>query len=135
MSDRARSREDGFTLIEVLVSLTILGVGLAVLLQIFAGGLDVSRETQAEMNAAGLARSLLDELGTLRPLQEGDVSGQFDEQYSWQVRAQHYGSYDERQSWSANPLLVTVVVRWQDGAQPRSLSLTTLRFAGPESKQ
>jgi general secretion pathway protein I len=134
MNDAVRS-DSGFTLIEVLVSLTILGVGLAALLRIFSGGLDLSRETQAEMYAAGLAQSLLDEVGTVRPVQEGDVSGQFDERYSWQIRAQPYGGYDERQAWSANPLVVTIVVRWQEGSQMRALTLRTLRFGVVEAAQ
>jgi general secretion pathway protein I len=128
----ARQGEGGFTLIEVLVSLTILGISLAVLLNVFSTGLDLAHATQAETTATSLAQSLLDQVGSLVPLREGDVSGQFDDQYTWQVRAEPYGIYEDRQSWPTNALIVTVTVRWQDGDHPRAVSLTTLRLAAPE---
>jgi general secretion pathway protein I len=132
MSSEQHTGESGFTLIEILVSLAILGISLSVLLNMFSTGLDLAQRTQAETVASGLAESVADELGTAIPLHEGDTSGRFDDRYSWQVRAVPYGSAEDRQSWPSNALLVTVVVRWQDGDRPRSLSLTTLRLAGSD---
>lgn len=130
MSRALRDREAGFTLIEVLVSLTILGISLAVLLRIFSNGLDLAHDTEADSVASGLAQSLLDDLGTTIPLREGDVAGRFDERYSWQVHAVPYGAAEDRESWPSNPLAVTVLVRWDDGGRPHSVSMTTLRLVG-----
>ena len=134
MNSAARPDESGFTLVEVLVSLAILGVSLAVLLNAFSGGLDRARDTKDEMTASMLAQSLLDQIGTTVALREGDTSGQFDNGYSWQIRSAPYGTYDDRQAWRANPMMVTVTVRWDDGAPPHALTLTTLRLAPPESQ-
>src|ERR1700678_4212390 len=51
--------EAGFTLIEVLVSLTILSISLGVLLAIFLQGLDRAHESRDEASARALAQSLL----------------------------------------------------------------------------
>ena len=56
---RARGGERGFTLIEVLVALTILSISLAALLAVFTQGLDRARESRNEAAARVLAQSLL----------------------------------------------------------------------------
>src|SRR5437763_2184256 len=56
---RRSGSQSGFTLIEVLVALTILSISMATLLAIFLQGLDRARESSNEAAARVLAQSLL----------------------------------------------------------------------------
>ena len=49
-------REEGFTLLEVMVALSILGVALTVLFGVFANNLARSRETQSRLEARSQSR-------------------------------------------------------------------------------
>lgn len=128
-----RSAEQGFTLIEVLVALTILSISMAVLLNIFSDSLSRIRENESRTVAGSLAQSLLAEVGVSQPLHEGDEGGTFANGYRWRVRAERYGTNEDRQAWPVTALLVTVSV-WKDGNAERPMELTTLRLVpkGPQ---
>lgn len=57
-----RNRQSGFTLIEVVVALTLLGVTYAAILGAFSGSLKLLRQAAEYQNAVILARSKLDEI-------------------------------------------------------------------------
>lgn len=79
----------GFTLIEVLVSVTLLGVGIASVL----GGMGALNQAEARNRDAEkmlrLAHTKLDELDATGQLQSSQQDGDFSEQnepnYTWQV--------------------------------------------------
>jgi general secretion pathway protein I len=123
------SRPPGFTLLEVLVALAILGVALGALLQIFAGGL--RRLTVSEDYAAAVmqARSELDLLGAQLPLAEGQYSGSFADGMAWTARLRRYdvGRFGNDAALAVIPYEITVTVSW---GEHRALTLTSLRLAG-----
>jgi prepilin-type N-terminal cleavage/methylation domain-containing protein len=49
-------RFQGFTLIEVVVALTVLGVGLIVIIELFSGGLRLGRMAEEYTQAVSYAR-------------------------------------------------------------------------------
>ncbi|HSR10780.1 MAG TPA: type II secretion system protein [Thermodesulfobacteriota bacterium] len=75
----------GFTLIEVVVAISILGLGLVVIMELFAGGLRSGRASQEHTKAAGYARLKIEEVSLARTLQEGVETGEFDREYRWSV--------------------------------------------------
>jgi general secretion pathway protein I len=85
MSRRAR----GFTLLEVLVAFVILAVAMGMLLAMLSRGLGQVRRAQDETEASLHAQSLLDALGVIEPLAEGERHGEFEGgryRYRLQVR-------------------------------------------------
>ena len=65
----------GFTLLEVLIALTIVGLGVVTLLQIFSLGLRLEARSMASTEAVTHGARVMDELLARRKLPEGSDSG------------------------------------------------------------
>ena len=74
---------DGFTLLESLVSLTIISSLLLLLLQSLNISIFQLKKTDTAVLAASLSRSLLNEMGVVHPLQPGEISGRIENLASW----------------------------------------------------
>jgi type II secretion system protein I len=130
--NRREHQSAGFTLIEVLVSLAILAISMAVLLNIFSDSLNRTRMAESEMAAGSLVQSLLAEAGIIRPLRIGDETGEYNNGFRWRLHVEPYGSTEDAQAWSVRAFKVTASVMWGDGGAARSKTLTTLKLAPPE---
>lgn len=73
----------GFTLIEILVALTLFAVIGGTLLQLFSQGLRSTRVASEYEHAVLLARSKLTELQAYNQLRPGNYEGRFDNGYRW----------------------------------------------------
>ena len=130
-SSATRRREDGFTLMEVLVAFAIFAVSFAAILQIFSGGLSNAAVADRALVALGHAESLLARAGIETPLTEGERRGELSDGMRWR---QSVTRYDDAQILAAppppgmQPYSVTVSVSWQDGPRRRDVTLTTLRL-------
>jgi general secretion pathway protein I len=131
MSNR---RSAGFTLVEVLVALTILAISMTVLMSVIATNLDRAREVRDENNAAALLQSLLAQTGTSLSVAPGETSGEFPNGFRWHLDIEPYGTPDERAGWPAEAVTITGTVSWQDGTSTHAKTLTTLRVL-PEPAQ
>ena len=83
-------RSGGFTLMELIAAFVIFAIGFGVLLQILGGALHTTRQSAEYTQAALWAQSLLDIQGVGTPLKEGGRSGQFDEQFSYELNISKY---------------------------------------------
>ena len=81
-SDRA---EAGFTLIEILVSLVILGIILATFAEVLSGSLLSSRRIDSGTEALLFARSTMDRIGRDQPLRAGLSRGAFPDGGGWSL--------------------------------------------------
>ena len=72
----ARQASRGFSLIEVVVALAILGVGVLSLIQLFSGSLRTTKKSEDYSKALIYARSLMEEAYSMPDLTE--VPGAFD---------------------------------------------------------
>lgn len=122
-------RYRGFTLIETVVALAILGLGLAVLIPVFGDVLDRNARADARATAASLAQSLLARLDNDLPLAPGTTTGRFDNGYRWEIAITPYGDDADRGAWPLTPYQVLATVAWPAGQAERSVMLTTLRLA------
>lgn len=127
--DRA---DRGFTLLEVLVALAILGVSLGVLLGTFSAGLERTRQAEDRQRASALLQSLLAGAGTESPLVEGETGGTTPDGWRWRLRVVPYGSAEDLEAWPVAAREVTAEVVWPGIAGERSLAFTTLRLAPKE---
>lgn len=127
-------RDDGFTLLEVLVALTVLGVALTVLFAIFGHSLARSRETQSRLEARALATSLLAQAEASPRLSFGDSSGRMNSGMEWQLDVRPYGDDKDRQAWPAAAAQVTATIRWGDRDSGQTLTLSTLHLLPKEAR-
>lgn len=85
MSRLGRSRDAGFTLLEVIISLAIAGLSLVALMQASSTGLRLTGRAYGNAEAILLARSKLDEVGTVLPLVPGRLEGQEEDGSAWEI--------------------------------------------------
>lgn len=72
MTDRRRQR--GFTLLEVMVAVSIMAVGIVAALELFGGSLNLAGEAERQSKATILANQLVDEMLWRDVLEEGEES-------------------------------------------------------------
>ncbi|MDB5394595.1 MAG: prepilin-type N-terminal cleavage/methylation protein [Rhodospirillales bacterium] len=122
------SRPLGFTLLEVLVALAILGAALGALLQAFTGGFHRLSVLEDYSTAVTHARSELDRLGAELPLAEGQYSGSFTDGMTWTAQLRRYdvGSSGKNAALAVITFEITVTVFWREH---RALTLSSLRLA------
>jgi general secretion pathway protein I len=121
------ARDEGFTLLEVLVALVILSTTVVAALQLFGGGLRLARAAGDHADAALLASAKLAALEP-GPLTEGTEEGT-DGPYHWTRRVTLAPSLlpidqDTPEAVSIRLARVSVEVRW---GQNRRFQLATLR--------
>lgn len=113
----------GFTLLEVLVALAILGLAVVTVIQLFSQGLRLLKLSGDHQLAVLLADLKTREV---EPTTEGIESGQEGE-FSWERRVEPYPVPDELAVLGGSPLRVFrvgVQVRWGGN---RSVEVATLR--------
>lgn len=134
MATRNATRADapGFTLLEVLVAVAIVGTALVGLLRLHLLSLDATLAAQDLTTAVLLAEGKMATFMAQSP-QEGEDEGQFDgpdlERFSWTTSVTDYdidlGEQNDGQEEAIGLRHVTVSVHWREGNRNRSYSLET----------
>lgn len=130
---RQRADASGFTLIEVLVAFTIAALLLLPLLRSYSIGI-TSATRSGDFTAATLvAQATLESVGIASPLADGAVLDQQEGAYHIATAVHRYDGDGAPQGnlLMAIPYEIAVTVSWQEGAQPRSIALRTLRLGPP----
>jgi general secretion pathway protein I len=125
--------EAGFTVVEIVVALTILALALGVLLNVMSNGIRQTGRAETVSEAGSLAQSLLAEVGNELPLRDGQITGRTDNGFRWRIEINPYGDGSDRREWPVAAHQVSAEVSWSDGPQERSLVLTTLRLGPKEA--
>ena len=126
MSDRR-----GFTLVELLVSLAILSVALAVLFSAISSSLDRTRKERDDAAATSLVQSLL----ALGSAGQSPGEGIYPNGYRWALAVTPYGTSDDDKARHVLAFRIRAMVSWRDGDQVRSKSLSALRIVPLPPKQ
>jgi general secretion pathway protein I len=126
----ARLRQQGFTLIEILVAFMILTLALTVIFRIFSGGLRNLELSTDYTRAALVAESQLAAAGVTIPLEPGETRGELGDSFSWQRIIEAYQPWEKEKELSATMqgYRVTVNVDWERAGQKRRLSLSSIRL-------
>ena len=123
-----RGDEAGFTLIEVLVAMSILGMSIVLIFSLFSQGLRALQIDQAYSEAVILAKSKLDEADLLSSLEPGVEEGDHSGGLSWSREIQEVADPSpfalERRT---RKFRVRVEVAWKSGLSERKVALETLR--------
>ena len=125
------SRVEGFSLLEMLVALTIMGMALSVLYQSVSGATRNTRVASEYAIATALAESTLDEFADRLRIGE-EVQGEFGE-YQWSAIATPTSTIENSGAdigdGSALLSLITVSVEWQGLGGSRVVTLHTIERA------
>jgi prepilin-type N-terminal cleavage/methylation domain-containing protein len=130
MNAMLRNRKHGFTLLEVMVAMTIVGLGVVTLLQIFSQGLRLGSRTNVQTEATAQGARVMDELLARTNLRDGSESGTAAPGSRW--RAQIHTLRDSSSSlalgsnWELKEIDVELTV--PDGERERRIELKTLRL-------
>jgi len=103
----SNSRRDGFTLIEVIIAIAILGISLVMVMQLFAGGLRAARTSCDYSRAVIHAKDKIEEK-TEYPVQD---SGVFDDGFRWETEVE---SFKELKDNPYKLIKIKVRVMWPD---------------------
>ena len=122
----------GMTLIEVLVAFVVLSLSLAVIMQIFSGGMRNARLAGSYSQAVFLAQSRLAAVGLEQPIAVGEGSGQSGPDLHWRVTVDPYddGGAADRLLLPSRLYQVRVRVNWGEEGRDRQVELASLRL-GP----
>ncbi|MFO7986680.1 MAG: prepilin-type N-terminal cleavage/methylation domain-containing protein [Desulfatiglandaceae bacterium] len=130
--------DKGFTLIEILVAISILAISLVVILQLFSGALKSSRISDEYTTGIFYAREKMEEILLRDALTSGEQEGEFDQAYRWRaqiVRMEQTG--EEASKLPIDMFQITVDVSWdRDSAgQGKHFQLSTLKVVEKQGRE
>ena len=115
----------GFTLIEILVALTMFAVVGGTLLQLFTQGLRSTRIAGEHEYAVLLARSKLTELQAYTQLRPGSYSGTFDNGYRWRADLVPADTAISGENARLYGLDLDLTISWGDAGDERDFVLNS----------
>ncbi len=123
-----RQGEKGFTLIEILVAMTILAVAIGVLSNLFQTSIRQASTATDIRRATQLAESQLTRFGKDLPLQQGQFSGPSQHGLYWEADISLHKPVDEENSIALYRVEINVL---SEHGMPIPIRLTTFRLGGP----
>ncbi len=119
----------GFSLLEVLVATTLMGLVLVVLLQVLSGAMRAQEMTLEHARALQVAERVLQEACTAMNLDAARYQGEAGS-YNYLVKVTpQYEVTDQTLDRLVRCSLIQVKVSWEDRGSTRSVSLETIRTA------
>ena len=129
-------KQNGFTLLEILVAFTLLAAMFATIMEIIAGSAKNTLKASQNTQIALLAQSKMDELGLFEVLEEGTTSGDFNENSSWVLEITPFDvpyEGDISQDFSVVELMqVTLTISSGKSNKKRTTGFNTLRAITPD---
>ena len=128
------NKQQGFSLLEILIAFSILALSLGILLKIFSAGVNTAVVAEDYTTAVQIAESLMAKTGVETPLQAGQEAGVENEKYHWRVVVSPFEFNPENSDVTAITAIlfkVKVTVTWGDdntNVKGRQVELTTLKL-------
>jgi len=127
---RADSR--GFTLLEILVALSVMGIALTMVVQLFSGSLRMASLSQSYNQAAQLAeRKMAEVMASEEPPDEkgSTETGNFNESYTWEVVSTPYEELkpEDERGFPLELYRMEVKVTWKQAGKERRIILTSIK--------
>lgn len=126
------NKQQGFSLLEILIAFSILALSLGILLKIFSTGVNTAVVAEDYTAAVQIAESLMAKTGVETPLQANQASGMENEKYHWLVEVSPFEFNPENVDPTALTAVlfkVKVTVSWgDDNVNDRQIELTTLKL-------
>ncbi len=127
-----RSCQNGFTLLEVLLAVMILGLSITAILQQFQVALRAGSTSQDVTGAVIHAKEKLEELKVDKELSESSEGGSFDDGYEWETLITPYtyaeeGDDESYENLKYETFQLRSIVKWRYGEREKQVELTTLK--------
>ena len=126
----------GFTLLEVVVAMTIVGLGVVTLLEIFSMGLRLGARSEIRTEVINSGRQVLDEFLVRRSLPEGTEEGTFEPRGRWQLRVQPVRQDSKEltlsNEWELREVALDIIV--SDAGRERRVELKTMRLVKKDDR-
>ena len=124
------SHSAGFTLLEVVVAMTIVGIGVVTLLEIFSSGLRLGSRSSAATEAMTYGRQAMDEILLRQKIEEGAQQGSLNERTRWKLGIEPVREPSDTLSLSSAWELkeITLDMRVTDAGRDRTVELRTYRL-------
>ena len=124
------SHSAGFTLLEVVVAMTIVGIGVVTLLEIFSSGLRLGSRSSAATEAMTYGRQAMDEILLRQKIEEGAQQGSLNERTRWKLGIEPVREASDTLSLSSAWELkeITLDMRVADAGRDRTVELRTYRL-------
>ena len=120
----------GFTLLEVVVAMTIVGIGVVTLLEIFSMGLRLGSRSSTATEAITYGRQAMDEILLRRKIEEGAQQGSLNEKTRWKLAIEPVKEPSDTLSLSSAWELkeITLDMRVTEAGRDRTVELRTYRL-------
>jgi prepilin-type N-terminal cleavage/methylation domain-containing protein len=128
VNSRFRSSR-GFTLLEIVVAMTIVGLGVVTLLEVFSSGLRLGARSQDRTEVITQGRQVMDQFLAGRRLAEGTEQGIIGENGRWKLQVQPVRSAEELSlgnDWELKEIALDIIVA--ESSSERRVELRTLRL-------
>lgn len=120
--------DSGFTLLEILVAISIMAICLTVILQLFSGGLKSSRLSDDYTRAVFHAKEIMEEILVSNALEEGISEGRFDDSYAWKAEVVRIEQLEEEESrLPIDTFAIKVQVMWGGANKNKRFELETIK--------
>ena len=120
---------DGFTLIEILVAISILAISLVVILQLFSGGLKSSRLSDEYTRGIFHAREKMGEVLLSKEVSAGETEGEFSDSFRWKCQIELIESVEEdEEKLPFNMFNIKVDIVWDVGDKEKRFQVSTIKI-------
>jgi general secretion pathway protein I len=129
------NKQQGFSLLEILIAFSILALSLGILLKIFSAGVNSAVIAEDYTAAVQIAESLMATTGMEKPLLAGQESGLENDKFHWKVVVSPYSFNPENNDDTGVTVMLFKVkasVSWGDDntrLSERQVELSTLKLA------
>lgn len=122
------NRQQGFSLLEILVAFSIMALALGILLRIFSSGVQTASLAETYSRSVQIAESLMAEVTVKKELSLGESSGVIEDEYHWSVQISPFNWLDETNDSQKYSLYKIVVTVYRQGEENRPVELNTLKM-------
>lgn len=126
----------GFTLLEVVVAMAIVGLGVVTLLEVFSSGLRLGARSTIRTDVINSGRQIMDELLVRSALPEGAEEGTLDNRSRWRLRVQPIKQVPDELTLSSDWELkdVDLEITVTDAGRERRVDLKTRRLVKKDNR-
>ena len=118
----------GFTLLEVVVAMAIVGLGVTTLFEIFSSGLRLGARSFERTEAAAYSRQAMDEALIRRNLKDGVEDGSVGHGHRWRLRVRAAGSESglDPSPWELKE--ITLEMSYRSEGREKPVEIRSLRL-------
>ena len=120
--------QNGFTLLEVVVAMAIVGLGVMTLFEALSAGLRLETRSSDQTKAITYSRQAIDGFLIRRGIRDGGEEGSAGGRHRWSVEVRPFQESSQLSSVRWDLKEVRLRMRYREGEQEKEVVLKTLRL-------